>query len=291
MTSTFKREPIEITLKALKALPYSVVSLYYLEKIIDPFPQPHVVFYPMNTFAQALIHIYKTRKKATHSYSVRAFARDCRIPSPRMSDYFNGNRKIHIRAASAILKNLPMQENELQILSEGFTHSFSRDKKVYILSEQDFRNLYHPVYFAFLSQLETESGYQSDTQMAQALDLELENLISVKNSLLKTNLIKIVNNKIVPNFDRVETTFEISNDDIRRAQKASLQRIIDHVDHVDIKHRDITKYTIATDHKKIAQAKIRIQKFARKLADYLESGPKTEVFDLSIQLFPWRISK
>jgi uncharacterized protein (TIGR02147 family) len=54
----------------------------------------------------------------------------------------------------------------------------------------------------------------------------------------------------------------------------------------DVKKRDFTTVTMAIDPKKLSMAKERIRKFEDELSDLLESGHRTEVYRLSMQLFP-----
>jgi hypothetical protein len=51
--------------------------------------------------------------------------------------------------------------------------------------------------------------------------------------------------------------------------------------------RDFTTVTMAIDKRKLSTAKELIRKFEDELSDLLESGHRTDVYRLSVQLFPF----
>lgn len=71
----------------------------------------------------------------------------------------------------------------------------------------------------------------------------------------------------------------------RRRQKQILEKSLESLESESIEARSHTGMTMAIDPLKIPEAKKMIQEFNRQLCDFLESGERTQVYELSISLF------
>ncbi|MGZ3740999.1 MAG: DUF4423 domain-containing protein, partial [Bdellovibrionota bacterium] len=58
------------------------------------------------------------------------------------------------------------------------------------------------------------------------------------------------------------------------------------IEAVPTEERDITSMTMAIDPRRLPLAKTLIRKFRFRLADLLETGDRTEVYNLNVQLVP-----
>lgn len=74
---------------------------------------------------------------------------------------------------------------------------------------------------------------------------------------------------------------------LRKLQQQILAQATDALNSVPMQQRDQSAMTMSIDSSKIAEAKLRIQKFRRELCEFLEAGDNCdEVYQLSISLFP-----
>jgi uncharacterized protein (TIGR02147 family) len=78
----------------------------------------------------------------------------------------------------------------------------------------------------------------------------------------------------------------VPSDAIKRFHLEHLENAKSALKDIPFSERDFSGTTVATNPKQIEKAKKMIQEFRRELTSVLESGPKTRVYHLSVQLFP-----
>ena len=79
--------------------------------------------------------------------------------------------------------------------------------------------------------------------------------------------------------------FRISHSAARKRHRQTLEKAIVALENDPVETRSMTGMTMAVDPKKIPVAKEMIRDFNRKLCEFLESGDRTQVYELSISLF------
>ena len=84
----------------------------------------------------------------------------------------------------------------------------------------------------------------------------------------------------------LRTTDGISSAALRKSHKESILQAAETLDNVPVDERDITSMTMAIDPAKLPLAKKLIRDFRYRLADLLECGARTEVYNLNVQLVP-----
>jgi uncharacterized protein (TIGR02147 family) len=85
---------------------------------------------------------------------------------------------------------------------------------------------------------------------------------------------------------KLTTSDDIANAALKRAHKQNLQLAAGAIDDVALDKRDFTAMTFAINMNRIPQAKKIIRRFLDEISDCLEAGDATEVYKLSVGLFP-----
>jgi uncharacterized protein (TIGR02147 family) len=73
---------------------------------------------------------------------------------------------------------------------------------------------------------------------------------------------------------------------LRISHRQSIEQAVVSLNETPLDLRDISSITMAIDLKKLPMAKKIIQEFRHKMADVMEAGNQTEVYNLNIQLVP-----
>jgi uncharacterized protein (TIGR02147 family) len=237
-----------------------------------------------------LFKIYAEKKSRNTNYSIRAFARDLSIPSGRLTEIFNGKRNLTEKLGQRISEKLSLSDSDTLILIETIRQEKTHKKKS--LSGQeiplaDFETVFTPNAMAILSLMETRSFKSDAAFIAQRLEIPEQEVVALVTSLTNLGYIKTdAKGRLTPIHTSTYTSGDVPAQAIRNFHKKVMSNIIDKLDHVDIKDRTVTSMTMAIDKNKLEMARTKIAKFRRSLTKYLETGRKTEIYTLSIQLFP-----
>jgi transcriptional regulator with XRE-family HTH domain len=237
----------------------------------------------VQTCCEYLNIIFDLKRKRNSKYSLRAFARDCGINSGRMSQYLSGQRLLTNGMIKKIGTNLNFSDNELEL----FLSLYKKDKKSIQIEAHLLKEIYHPVCFHILSLFETENFQDEIGFIASRLGISEEQAASYLETLEKSNLIKKNDSgKRTLCYDVIRTSANVPNAELRQSHKLSLTKIIELIDTVDVKDREMTSVTLCVDPILLPKAKKKISDFVEKLAVSLESGRKKEVYELNVQLVP-----
>lgn len=237
-----------------------------------------------------LFKIYTEKKSRNTNYSIRAFARDLAIPSGRLTEIFNGKRNLTEKLGHRISEKLALSNTETLSFIDTIRQEKTYKKKSLTGQQiplEDFEKVFSPNALAILSLMETRS-FRSDTAfIAQRLSLSEQEVSVLINTLIHMGYVKVdAKGRMKPSHTSTYTSDEVPAQSIRNFHKQNLARVINNLDNIAIKDRDVTSMTMAIDKNKLDVAKKKIAKFRRSLTKYLETGRKTEIYTLNVQLFP-----
>jgi uncharacterized protein (TIGR02147 family) len=105
--------------------------------------------------------------------------------------------------------------------------------------------------------------------------------------LLSVGMLKRKGKKLV-SFQQNFTTADkhLTTPALRKRQRQILEKAIYSLENDPIETRNFSAMTMAIDEAKIPAAKEKIEKFTQELSEFLESGRKNRVYELSVCLFP-----
>lgn len=246
-------------------------------------------------FIKILHEDYERLKAKNPRYSIRAYAKKLNIHSATLSSILRGERKIPTKYASEIIKalNLPTYKRNQFIRSlqkfkvnDATYDTFISDHDVQLDLELHRKMILEWEYCAILSLLEIKGAWTLE-KIAERFSLESSRTQEILNGLLKFNFIK----KEALTFSLCETVSTKTSEDIpsevlQQAHENELKLATQKLTQVSTKSRDFSSRTIAIDPKKLPEAKKIIQRFRSEISDFLEDDSKSEVYMISIQLFP-----
>lgn len=227
-------------------------------------------------------------------YSLRAYARDIGIHPATLSQIINGKRALPVKDSEKVIKklNLGPKERSLFIDSLSKTKSYNQIK----ISEEDNRLVLDESYYKIIAEWEhyavlelfnLEDFQRTKEDVALRLDLTSNRTEVVINNLTICKLIELDEEgklKKVPS--DVRTSEDIVSQALRDSHKEALQMGISKIEEVAVELRDFSSSTLAIDMKKLPEAKALIREFRMKMASLLNSGDKTEVYQLAVQFYP-----
>ncbi len=242
---------------------------------------------------------YLRRRARNPAYSMRAFARALQIPSGRVSELLGRKRTLTPALAERIARQLaytPEQRRSFFSLIERemSLHNRVRQMRFEALDDEHYEHLTEDVFqaiadwthYAILSLMNTVDFRSSPQWIARRLDITPSEVCSALERLERLHLIQRDGKEWRRSHRRLTTTHNIESAALRRSHQQTLNQAMDAIENVPIAMKDTTAMTMAVDVSKIKLAKELIKSFRRNLADILEEGHPTEVFNLSILLFP-----
>lgn len=222
---------------------------------------------------------FDRRKAANKKYSLRAFAKSIDLPPSRLSEFLNKKRfpsQVHLEKINQALgASWNLQLTSINHIENKTTFS---EEQLEVIT-----NWLYPAILTYLK--EKRSGYNTD-QLADFFFTSSQNMQNVLNSLQELKLIQKKENLYYWQPGPERSTDQISNNALRKFHQKNLDIAKEKIESVPLEERDFSSTIMTIDPSKIDFAKKEIKSFRRKLCTILESGNKTQVYSLNIQLFP-----
>ena len=228
-----------------------------------------------------LISEFESARLRNPSYSLRAFSNSLGIPVSALSDILNGKRSITQKMAIRILDGLGVSQIETKCIIDKKPLDQRTD-----ISLEYFKVISDWYYFAIMSLSETEDFSSSPEWIAKRLNISEKQASTALSRLIKLELLEEKDGEIHPTGIQVKTPTDIANLSLKNHTIQSLELAKESLLKDPIDKRDFSTITMAIAPENLDEAKIMISKFRKKLSKKLESGKKTEVYKLAIQLFP-----
>jgi uncharacterized protein (TIGR02147 family) len=244
-----------------------------------------------------LRNTFREMKLKNNMYSLRAFAQKLGVSPSAISEIINGKRVVSRKLAQKILLNMGCEASEQEKILKLFPRTPSTNNNMtpqgisdYVTLDADHFQLISKWYhFAILSLIETK-GFKADPLwVAKRLGikvLEAENALErfVRLGLIawsrKSKTVKLLSQKQLSSSD------ELVSDAVKQAHHEDLLMASRKLESEAIEDRDFTSLTIAIDKSKLSDAKKMIREFQDRLAAFLETGTRTEVYKLNFYVFP-----
>lgn len=258
-------------------------------------------------YLDLLTRIFEEKKSKNKRYSMRSFANYLEMDPGLLSKYLNGKREIPTTFLESRADLLGIDEKELEnikkeIESKEVIKSFrlKNPKEEYTQVDIIHRDVIQNwQYYAILELMKVKSFRPEVSWVAQELHLREDYTKKLIDDLVTAKLLEIKEDGNWLDLTDGSSTHALSDEDINMANKESQRRILDlaklAIDEVTPEYREQSSMMMATNKKKIKEAKILIRDFRRKLCDFLEDLDEGEEYDsiyqLSLSLFPLSGSK
>lgn len=248
---------------------------------------------------------FRNRQRKNPQYSQRAFAQAIGIGSGRLSQLISRKRAFTPALGAQIAKNLQLDAAETSRLlaliadkrevkrddwrtSKIKTLAKAETAPLRDLSADQMAIIGDPLCFAILSLMETSDFRPDTTWIARRLQRTEEDIGAALGRMERTDMIaRQPDGSIVRlNGPGFKTSDGVRSEAIRRAQRALMENASRCLWSVPLEQRDMTSMIVAIDPAKIPEAREIIAEFRRKLSSILETGNRTEVYSIGIQLCP-----
>jgi uncharacterized protein (TIGR02147 family) len=230
------------------------------------------------------------------AYSLRAFAKKVGMSPSALSEILKGKRKVSPKLFQKISVSLSLRPEEIDkvrtLFQESLAGKFSPSTvaspllKQVQLSADQYSLIAEWHHFAILSLLEIKSTQHETSWIARKLGIPKNVADSALSRLERLGYLARKKTKWVLCTDYLTTTDEVVNLPLRRATSHDLHLAQDALEQVALELRDFTSVTMAADVQKLREAKLMIREFRDRLATFMNSGEKSEVYKMCIQLFP-----
>lgn len=232
----------------------------------------------------------RSRQLKNKNYSLRAYARDLNIGPGRLSDILNGKITIGDRVLKKISENLKLSPAEKCQLDNIFLRQKTNKKTIgnfmRRLSDEEYALIAEPRHYYILALLETSKHKHSVEWIARRLDISVGETNAMLERLVAMGMIqKDKKGKLRTSPGGITTTHDIPSKVIRDSHRAVIQESLKSLEKDPVDSRDFSSITMAANPENIKEAKRLTREYRRRLCKLMETGPKSEVYTLNIQLF------
>ena len=246
--------------------------------------------------------VLTARLRDNARYSLRAFARDLKLPPGRLSEVLNRKKGLSLGAAASISQRLSLSEEEanyfcdlVQIadsrsdsarqIAQQRLERFKGDTEYHELEADVFKVIADWYHFAIL-ELSLVEGFKSDaTWIGRKLGISSIEARSAIERLLRLGLFEKSGSRLKKSGAGLTTTNGIPSTAIRQFNRQILAKAAQAIEEQSVDERDFSTITMPINSKKLGEAKKKISAFRRELSEYLEEGKADQVYTLAIQLF------
>jgi len=231
------------------------------------------------------------------SYSLRSYSKKVDVHVGALSSIMNGKRKVSRDLAERIARRLLLDPQKRTELLELFPEKKIKKTKEeaglpeprYLeIEASQFKMMAEWEHYAVLSLMNCHD-FQDDSQwIAERLGISETRALEVIKRLLQLQFIKRnVSDKLVRVHSAVRSSDDTINLSLRKSHEVTLDLAKESLSRDSVHERDFTYVTMAINPNQLSVAKEMIRKFHDELAGVLETGKRTEVYRLSMQLFPF----
>jgi uncharacterized protein (TIGR02147 family) len=248
-----------------------------------------------NILREKLLEIQRSNPR----YSLRAFAKKVGVHVGALTYIMNGKRNVSRKLAERIARRLLLDPQQRAEILSLFPEKRSYRKpgsvaqgevlepRYLALNAAQFKIAAEWEHFGVLSLMKCENFESSHSWIANRLGITESKARQAVERLLQLGLIALDPSG---SLSRAEKSYRTSDDvadlSLKRHHDQSMDLAKESLHRDEVHVRDFTSVTMAIDPKKLSMAKELIRKFEDELSDLLESGHRTEVYRLSMQLFP-----
>jgi uncharacterized protein (TIGR02147 family) len=238
---------------------------------------------------------FKNKQNSNKKFSMRSYAKFLGISPATLSAILNNKRPLPLAYIEKICFKLNLNNEErasfLNSLLDQKMTGIIPDKTSSsgkILDDKIFFNILTKwEHFAILSLLDLDNFSSTIENIEKKLNIEKEAVIEAIARLKKAGFLKEDENKEYKRTTpRLKTTEDLFSKAIQIAHKKELLLALKKIDEIPPDKRDFSSITMPTNTKNIMKAKALIRKFRKDMSGILETGEKTEVYKLCVNLFP-----
>jgi uncharacterized protein (TIGR02147 family) len=236
------------------------------------------------------------RARKNPRYSLRAFSRLLDMNAASVSQILSGKRKVSTKLISRICDDLAVAPDLRQLLLKSMIQhrvAISKEQRAYTQIAMDSFAVMADWYHYAILELTFNSDFKIEPAwLAAQLGIRATEAKIAIERLLRLGLLVEKNGKLRK--ATAATTNGVGNmtsPALKVLQRQLLSKALEAIDLISQEEKDITSMTMSIDPALLPEARTRIKKFRRELCALLESGERSRVYNLGIQLFPLQKTK
>ena len=235
--------------------------------------------------------LFRVKRARNPRFSLRSFAKQLHVSPAQLSQLLSEKRRMTAPQALKIAETLKFTARRRRAFFQSVHASILSPNAQPVapyreLTPQEFASISDWHFYAILSLFETLGVKQDEAWVARRLGLARKTAQHALKHLEYLGLIEKSVDGYKTRSVRLTTQNNISQTAVRETLKQGLDLARTRIDTVEVLKRDCSSITMAINPNKIHEAKVLIQEFRRDLSELLESDPKSEVYQLNIQLIP-----
>ena len=232
-----------------------------------------------------LLHELTSRKNRNASYSLRAFARDLGVSPAALSQYLLRKRELSKKNRQLVIDRMKLSPLEQKAFQQGRVVS-AKVETHELMQEDTFKLIGDWVSLAILNLARLRHNSAKPALIAARLGISTEEATDVIKRLIRLELVEIQDSRLVRTKRPFATTTDVPSGAIKKFHLSVLHKAEQALLTLPVEERDITAITMPTDPAKLAEAKEILKRTRRRIASLVSTPEASEVFVLSIQLFP-----
>ncbi len=248
-----------------------------------------------NKIQEILQEKFRQMQNRNPRYSLRSFSQKIGMSPGSLSQILNGKRKVSKNLSREILTKLSVSRQEVREVEALYSTEDLRvafqAKSVAMGSKMTLEKHQEEIvsdwtHYAILSLMETKDFKSDPSWMAQRLNISESHCLNSLSNLEKAGYLKKVGTGYEICDVSLQTTDDVISAALRQRHHENLAAAKVALQEIAIDMREFSSMTMAIDLKTLPLAKSLIREFKEKLCNIMEVGEQTEVYELSIQLFP-----
>jgi uncharacterized protein (TIGR02147 family) len=258
------------------------------------------------TYKNLIQEEFDSRRKRNLGYSLRAYARDLKMPASKLSEVMRGICGLSAKSAARLAPKLKLSPSETEWFIQSVEAHHNRSlqgrkqakEMLKTISEREgfselslesFKIISDWCHFAIMELTEVP-GFKSDVKwIAARLDITEAEARSAIKRLIDFGLLEQSNEKrLRQTHVNLATPTGIPSREIRKHHSQILMKAEQALEAVPVNERDFSALTMTFSQEQMEEARTLIKDFRRKFDRIMKAGssPKDRVYALSIQLFP-----
>lgn len=245
-------------------------------------------------YIQRLKEDFAAKQRKSPRYSLRAYARDMSVHPSTLSLVLKGKRALPLKDSTVIAQKMNMGPKERTYFFESLYKTRARLDEIKIsasderlmLDESYFNVIAEWEHYAVLTLFDLTNFAPSLKEICRQLDLTETRAEVVVHNLISCGLLKETEKGLEKAQCNVRTTEDVMSTALQKSHIEAMTMGIDKIKNVDVDMRDFSSVTFAMDPAKMPEAKAILREFRQKMTALMESGEKTEVFQMAIQMYP-----
>lgn len=239
----------------------------------------------MSSLHQTLNEHFVELRAKNPRLSQRYFAQKLGLSSGALSEILKGKRKISPKLAEKIAEKLNMDPRAAAAFVEK-TKNDGVGIDYWQLQDDQFQLISFWPHFAILNLVKSKQCQHRSSWFAHQLNLSERVVQDCLDRLLRVGMLKLENKKYIRMKSHLQTSDDILNLSIRKSNQEDLEMLRDQMGVLDISQKDLTSITMLIDLEKMSDMKKFIRRAQDQFMDKFESEQSTNVYRLSVALFP-----